>query len=93
MNDNVVPLFPEPFDFDPGNVTGKYILVDRMPVPEPDLLKWGRWLESADRRVGETIVEGVRVSTVFLGLDHGWGEGPPILFETMIFGGEHNQDY
>jgi len=26
------------------------------------------------------------VSTVFLGLNHRhWGEGPPILFETMVF--------
>jgi hypothetical protein len=37
----------------------------------------------------------VFVSTVFLGLDHGWGDKEasnyqPILFETMIFGGEHS---
>jgi len=25
------------------------------------------------------------VSTIFLGLDHQWGNGPPILFETMVF--------
>jgi hypothetical protein len=31
------------------------------------------------------------VSTVFLGLDHQWGDGPPLVFETMIFGGEHDQ--
>jgi hypothetical protein len=35
--------------------------------------------------------DGVEVSTVFLGLDHAWGKGPPMLFETMIFGGEHDQ--
>jgi len=95
MNDKVVPLFPKPdkFDFDPDNITGKYILVDRVPVPCPDLFKWGRFMEEAERHVAETMVEGVRVSTVFLGLDHEFGEGPPILFETMIFGGEHNQDY
>ncbi len=98
MNDNVIPLFPAPFDcesfeYDLENLTGKYILVDHIPVPEPDLLKWGRWMKVADRHVGVTMVEGIRVSTVFMGLDHGWGEGPPILFETMIFGGEHNDDY
>jgi hypothetical protein len=27
----------------------------------------------------------VEVSTVFLGLDHQFGEGPPLLFETMVF--------
>lgn len=25
------------------------------------------------------------VSTVWLGLDHGWGHGPPLIFETMVF--------
>ena len=33
------------------------------------------------------------VSTVFLGLDHRWEpDGPPVLYETMIFGGEHDGD-
>jgi hypothetical protein len=27
----------------------------------------------------------IHVSTVFLASDHGWGMGPPLLFETMIF--------
>jgi hypothetical protein len=30
------------------------------------------------------------VSTVFLGLDHNFGGGQPVLFETMVFGGEHD---
>jgi hypothetical protein len=25
------------------------------------------------------------VSTVWLGLDHGWGAGPPIIFESLDF--------
>jgi len=30
----------------------------------------------------------VRVSTVYLGLDHNFSaEGPPLIFETMVFGG------
>jgi hypothetical protein len=34
----------------------------------------------------------VDISTIFLGIDHNFfGEGPPILFETMIFGGELNE--
>ena len=38
--------------------------------------------------------DNVRVSTVFLGLDHGmpWDKDKtPVLWETMIFGGEHDQ--
>jgi hypothetical protein len=45
------------------------------------------------------LVDGVRVSTVFLGMDHGFRweakDSPnykPILWETMIFGGKYN-DY
>lgn len=26
-----------------------------------------------------------RVSTVWLGIDHNWGEGDPLIFETMVF--------
>jgi len=95
VNDNVVPIRPPHWtdDSDPGNITGKYILVDRVPVAEPDLFKWGSWIEKADRHVAKTDVDGVSVSTVFMGLDHSWGSGPPLLFETMIFGGEHDEGY
>lgn len=68
-------------------MTDKYILIDRKAVKEPDLLKWGRWLETADRIVGQTEIGESRVSTVFLGLDHAYGGGEPLLFETMVFDG------
>jgi hypothetical protein len=39
-----------------------------------------------ERIVGQTRVGLVRVSTVFLGIDHNFGlVGGPILFETMFF--------
>jgi hypothetical protein len=41
-------------------------------------------------RIGEDDVGEARVSTVWLGIDHrGFGDGPPLIFETMIFGGEY----
>lgn len=56
------------------------------PEPCADLLTWAKWMKEADRHVAKTTLpDGRRVSTVFLGLDHGWGKGPPILFETMVF--------
>lgn len=37
--------------------------------------------------VGKDTKDGVTVSTVFLVLDHNFsGKGPPVLFETMVFG-------
>lgn len=71
-----------------------WILEGREPVPVADLLEWGRWFQDVeDRRVALTHVGGIRISTVFLGLDHGFGEeGPPILFETMTFGWPMNDE-
>ena len=37
--------------------------------------------------------EIIEVSTIFMGLDHNFSnEGPPILFETMVFGGALDQE-
>ena len=70
----------------------KYILDGHEPTPVDDLLEWAKWFETADRHVAQTDINNdVRVSTVFLGLDHSFGNGPPILFETMIFGGVYDQ--
>ena len=70
----------------------KYILEGKTPVLCDDLMTWGRWFETADRQVAVDDVGAVHVSTVFLGLDHRWfGDGPPLLFETMIFGGRHDR--
>jgi hypothetical protein len=69
-------------------VSGWYILDDdhrAMPCDENAGLVW---LEEDPnrRRVTKTFVGRFLVSTVFLGFDHAWGDGPPQLFETMIFG-------
>ena len=67
----------------------RYILVDREPVLCPDLVAWGEWMEDEDNvRVASTHIGTVWVSTVFLGLDHNWGRGRPLLFETMAFCGD-----
>lgn len=64
---------------------------DRRPVKVADVLTWARWFEiTANRNVGDDEINGVHVSTKFLGIDHQFGDGPPLLFETMIFGGEHD---
>lgn len=63
----------------------KYILVDKRPILEPDIIKWGRSMEDNSCRVALTNIGKGRVSTVFLGLDHSFGGPVPVLFETMIF--------
>ena len=44
-----------------------------------------------DRRVALDVVGDATVSTVHLTFDHSMGSGPPVLWETMVFGGEHDQ--
>ncbi len=71
----------------------KYILEGHTPKVCHDVLTWGRWMEKAKRHVAKTQVGAVNISTVFLGLDHSFNDdGPAVLFETMIFGGKHDQD-
>lgn len=76
-------------------MTDKYILDGKTPVPA-DLMTWARWMEDnlTTRHVANEKVGGdTRVSTVFLGLDHSFGDdGPPVLFETMVFGGPLDEE-
>jgi len=62
------------------------------PVIEEDLLTWGAWFKEADRHTALDKFDGIKVSTVFLGLDHSFGGGRPVLWETMIFGGKYDLD-
>jgi len=66
---------------------GKYILINGEVVEETDLLIWAKWMQTTKRQIQEDMIGNVRVSTVFLGLNHNFGKGPPVFWETMIFGG------
>ena len=61
------------------------------PVFEPDLIKWAKWIESEKRSVANETVGDSKISTVFLGIDHAFDDGPLVLWETTIFGGELDQ--
>ncbi len=72
----------------------QYILKNKKPVVCEDMLQWGEFM-SKNKRVALTTKGHTKVSTVFLGLDHNFlndGTKPPILFETMIFGGKYDQE-
>ena len=52
--------------------------------------EWSRLFEDNDyRRIGLDTVGQVRVSTVWLGMDHAFLGGEPEIFETMVFGGDN----
>ncbi len=64
-----------------------YTLKDKAPIPCSDTLTWANDIE---RVVAQNYRNKTRVSTVFLGIDHSFTGGKPVLFETMIFGGEYD---
>jgi len=65
-----------------------YILDEDGEVVLVDYETCGEWIMHADRIVARTQLENCEVSTVFLTGDHRlYPTDPPILFETMIFGG------
>ena len=66
-----------------------YILENGEPKQVDDMLEWAHWMEGnmTARHVGDDVIGASRVSTVFLGLDHSHGAGPPLIFDTMVFGG------
>lgn len=54
---------------------------------------WGtRFGDMEYKRVAFDKVGEVEVSTVWLGLNHRFNEGPPLIFETMVFGGPMDQE-
>lgn len=67
---------------------GLYILDGKTPVPCFDPSTWS--VSRRDKVVGRDQFGAVVISTVFLGMDHSFSGGTPVLFETMIFGGEYD---
>lgn len=69
-----------------------YYDFDGTPLDRNDP-KISEWYEERndDRQVARTLVDDADVSTVFLVIDHGFGTSPPLIFETMVFGGPHDQ--
>ena len=69
----------------------------RTPIPVDDVIEWSKFFGDTEARVvkQEDFPDEVRVSTVFLGIDHGFGfrrgaTYQPVLWETMIFNGPHD---
>ncbi len=71
--------------------------------PLDDIMEWANEREEhlrvAATTVGRRGVQDGRwqwrrrywVSTVYLGIDHSFGSGPPLIFETMIFDNEADE--
>lgn len=64
---------------------------DREGKPISDMMEFGRLHEDLRYKyVAKARIGDAKVSTVWLGHNHQFGDGPPLIFETMIFGGERD---
>ena len=62
-----------------------YILRGKKPVTA-DRLEWCCYIKTADRHVALDHIGKYKISTVFLGIDYGFGlTKKPLLFESMVF--------
>ena len=56
------------------------------PVESTNNDEWGVFMWNINnRRVALETINGITISTVFLGMDHNYFGGSPILWETMVF--------
>jgi len=93
MLNNNKPKSPLDLEFD--SLLRHWKLVNKVPV-RCGLMEWAEFFGKKERHIKATQLPGVWISTIFLGIDHrlgGSSEGKrPILFESMIFGGHHNDE-
>jgi len=72
----------------------QYFLLPDKTYREADLLEWSQQYEemynAGTRHVGNDQICGKRISTVWLGLDHNFIDGEPLVFETMVFDSLHS---
>lgn len=100
MSTLVVPVFT--FDYPGRDELSKhvaaprgsgYYILERKAVVESDVLMWAFWRNIDDRRVARTdLGGGYSISTVFLGMNHGWSETEKdaVVFESMVFDAQGN---
>lgn len=69
-----------------GQVRGEYFDWFGQPIT---LEGYVALVSRSNHQVAKTDDGEVAVSTVWLGVDHQYGDGPPLIFETMVIGGEH----
>jgi hypothetical protein len=73
---------------------GMFILDGHQAVPTESWLEWHKCFRDSEKRiVGRTEIGKITISTVFLGMDHGWGpRSEGLVFETMVFGYDGNEN-
>jgi hypothetical protein len=68
------------------------LFYDKDGRPIEQVVYWAKkYEEPGYKRIAETTLpDGKWISTVWLGIDHNHGTGPPLIFETMVFESKDN---
>jgi hypothetical protein len=68
-----------------------YVLDGHEPRRARSVLDWMKWFAGTDRTVAHTRIDGIELSTVFIGIDHEFSPHGvryhghrPMLFETAV---------
>ena len=69
----------------------EYYILDGHKTKKTDMETWAKGFNE-NRKVARNSIGDVTISTGFLGMNHNWEKGNPILFETMVFGGKLDQE-
>lgn len=72
---------------------GDHYILEGQTVRKASFIEWAQWMEEngpSRTLAQDNITPDVLVSTVFLGLDHNLikESDEPLLFETLVFGGQ-----
>ena len=63
-----------------------FVLKNKIAIACNDSLEWAKFMATPARVVDRTEIDGIVVSTIFLGVDYNFiGVGDPLLFETLVF--------
>ena len=66
----------------------RYYARDGSPITLDEWVTLSGKAEDIRRVARDVLPSGLVVSTVWLGLDHAYDGGPPLIFETMVFSSE-----
>jgi len=62
------------------------VYYDRDGNPIESGVEWGKYhVDPEYKRVASSYVAGKHISTVWVGMNMAFRNGPPIIFETMVF--------
>lgn len=66
-----------------------YYILEGHETKKATFKEWAEWYgKRPERHVADETINGSRISTVFLGINHAYDSGPLLLFETLVFGGK-----